>query len=303
MKKLSLSAFRRARDFLHGAARPLERELFAHEFEGGPAESALRALDAFRNPDGGYGHGLEPDLRMPGSSVLGTLSALDLMRELGCDAREPRVRGAIGWLVGRFDPALPGWRYVGPEAEDSPHAPHWKWQLHQPGGPWDHVLNPGGRGLALLSHWPGLAPPGLRETLERAFVARVTQAVARPAELGVDTLFYAAQVENPTTRAALRGAAVAAVARDPAQWSGYSAKPLRLAPTPDSPLAECLARETAANLDWEIDQQSTDGSWQPNWTWQGQFPAAWEGARREWQGELTLRALRSLRAFGRLEAA
>jgi hypothetical protein len=125
--------------------------------------------------------------------------------------------------------------------------------------------------------------------------------VARPAELGVDTLHYAAAVENALSREKLRAAAVQAVARDPAAWTGYSAKPLRLAPAPDSPLAECLAREVAANLDWELEQQADDGSWLPNWTWQGRFPEAWELARREWQGELTLRALRSLRAFGRID--
>ena len=301
MKKLSAPAFRRASEFLHGTARPLERALFAHEFEGAPAAAVLDALAAFQNRDGGFGHGLEPDLRMPGSSVLATLSALDVLRELGRDSTDPLVRAALAWLVLRFDPALPGWRYVGPEAEASPHAPHWAWELHRPGGPWDHVLNPGSRGLSLLSHWPGLAPGKLRETLEPAFLARAIDAASRPGELGVDTLYYAAAVEHPASRAALRAAARRDVARDPAAWAGYSPKPLRLAPAPDSPLAECLRPELESNLDWELEQQAADGSWLPNWTWQGRFPADWEVARREWQGELTLRALRSLRAFGRLE--
>ena len=261
----------------------------------------LEALAAFQNPDGGFGHALEPDLRMPGSSVLATLSALDALRDLGCGAGDVGDRGGVAWLVARFDPALPGWRYVGPGAEASPLAPHWRWELHRPGGPWDHVLNPGSRVRSVLSHWPELAPAGLRETLEHAFLRRVTEAAARPHDLGVDTLHYAAAVDNAVSRAALRAAAVQAVSRDPAEWATYCAKPLRLAPAPDSPLAGCLAPELAANLDWELQHQADDGSWLPNWTWQGHFPEAWEVARREWQGDLTLRTLRSLRAFGRIE--
>ena len=46
MKKLSAPNFRRARDFLHGQARPLERALFAHEFEAGPRDAVQEALAA-----------------------------------------------------------------------------------------------------------------------------------------------------------------------------------------------------------------------------------------------------------------
>jgi hypothetical protein len=47
--------------------------------------------------------------------------------------------------------------------------------------------------------------------------------------------------------------------------------------------------------------QTTDGSWAPTWSWADEFPDVWPVARREWQGVLTLDALRTLRAFGRLE--
>jgi hypothetical protein len=102
-------------------------------------------------------------------------------------------------------------------------------------------------------------------------------------------------------RARVRELAVATVSRDPATWTDYVSKPLKLAPLPDSPLADVLRAEVQANLDWEIDQQADDGAWEPNWSWRGAFPADWEQARREWRGVLTLERLRSLRAFGRIE--
>jgi hypothetical protein len=298
MKKLSVSSYRRAADYLRANARPLERALFAHEFEGAPARPALDALAAYRNPDGGFGAALEPDLRMPASSVLATATALDLLRELGAPDTDPFVRGALAWVVERFDPEIPGWRYVPADVDAFPHAPHWNWELHRAGGPWDHLVNPGARCLSHLSHWHRLAPRPLLESLALAFEKHVT---ALTGDVGGDSLGYAAQVENEATRAKLRELAVASVIRDPAAWSSYCAKPLKLAPMPDSPLAECLASEIPVNLDWEIDQQLPDGSWAPGWDWQGAYPAEWRLARREWQGELTLRALRSLRAWGRVD--
>jgi hypothetical protein len=298
MKKLSAAAYRRASDFLRRRARPLEQALFAHEFEGAPASAVLGALRAFRNADGGFGRALEPDLRMPASSVLATSTALDALRELGAGDDEPLVRDALAWAVARFEPEVPGWRYVPADVDAFPHAPWWSWELHRPGGPWDHLVNPGARLLSQLSHWPRLAPRPLVESLGRAFEKHVT---ALTSEVGGDSLHYAVQVDNERTRAKLRELAVATVIRDPAAWTSYCAKPLKLAPLPDSPLAECLASEIARNFDWEIDQQAADGSWLPNWDWQGHHPGEWPAARREWQGEVTLRTLRSLRAYGRIE--
>ncbi|HXX47195.1 MAG TPA: hypothetical protein VEN47_03140 [Myxococcota bacterium] len=297
MKKLSAAAFARARLFICVHARPLERARLAHELEGGPGRSVLDALAAYRNPDGGFGHGLEPDFRLPDSSALATQTALDVLRELDVPAGDELVRGALAWLAERFDPELPGWRAVPPNVESAPHAPHWAWALHRPGGAWDPVLIPGARILSHWAHWRELAPPEPMRVLARAVREHVMKLTP---PVGPDSLVYAASVEDDALRARLRELARASVSREPAEWTGYVAKPLKLAPLPDSPLAECLAAETALNLDWEIERQSGDGSWLPNWDWQGHFPAAWEVARREWQGEITLKTLRSLRAFDRI---
>ncbi|HTO53676.1 MAG TPA: hypothetical protein VMR50_09835 [Myxococcota bacterium] len=299
MKKLSTAGFSRARDFIRSQARPLERALFAHEFEGAPAEPALAALAEFRNSDGGFGRALEPDLRAPGSSALAALTALDLLRDLGCDARDSLVRSAIGWLVDRFDPEIPGWRCIPPDTADFAHAPHWQPELHAPGGPWPVAIIPGAGLLSHLEHWRELAP----DTLRKALLEALLSVVSTLDEAGADSLVYLARVEHPALRARARALAQTQVTRDPALWTTYCAKPLKLAPAPDAPLYDGLAEEVTRNLDWELEQQGADGPWSPNWDWQGHFPAEWQVARREWQGELTLRTLRSFRAFGRLQRA
>jgi hypothetical protein len=54
-------------------------------------------------------------------------------------------------------------------------------------------------------------------------------------------------------------------------------------------------------LDYEIDRQTVEGSWEPTWTWGEMYPDVWEQVKREWRGALTLEALTALQAFGRVE--
>ena len=182
--------------------------------------------------------------------------------------------------------------------DEFPHAGHWSWALHAPGGAWPHFLIPGARLLSHLQHWRTLAPAALLAGYTEAFRAHV-ETLTGP--IGGDGLYYASTVDDPLLRGRLRELALANVCTDPAAWTEYVNKPLKLAPLPGSAFAQILAESVSANLDWEVDRQSSDGGWEPNWSWRGAYPSDWEIARREWRGELTLKTLRSLRAFGRIE--
>ena len=52
-----------AADFIWRNARLLERHVFSRLFLGGSAKAAVAALLPYQNPDGGFGNGLEPDIR------------------------------------------------------------------------------------------------------------------------------------------------------------------------------------------------------------------------------------------------
>ncbi len=62
-----------------------------------------------------------------------------------------------------------------------------------------------------------------------------------------------------------------------------------------------LEEDVAANLDYEISSQNEDGSWTPTWSWGNVFPNAWEKARREWSGIITIEKLLLLKRFRRIE--
>jgi arginine/ornithine N-succinyltransferase beta subunit len=65
VKLLNREAFGRASQYLLTQARPLERALFEHRFEGANMDKVIAELAGFQNEDGGFGQALEADLRTP----------------------------------------------------------------------------------------------------------------------------------------------------------------------------------------------------------------------------------------------
>jgi hypothetical protein len=307
---LSDVAFARARAFLLTTARPLERARFRHVFEGGPLEDVLDALAAFQNPDGGFGRALEPDLRSPTSSALATGHGLAILRELGAPPGHRLVTGAVDWLAANRNPLTLTWRVTPPDVNRYPHAPWWNDEGELERTFNDFRVLPRASLITSLLHFvPAPRPAWMIETIESTLQA-VLAADWLGAGGGSDLEDSLALAESPALPAETRARLLrmlepvvqARVSRDPAQWSGYALEPLKLAARPDAPAAAWLADILPANLDHRIQSQAAEGAWHPTWSWFGQYDAEWPAAKVEWQGELTLQALQSLRAFGRLDA-
>src|SRR6195256_4129126 len=117
-----------AERFIWTAARLVDRHRYARLFKGGTAEPVIDALRGYRNPDGGFGHALEPDLRCPGSQPAPTLYALEILSEAGAADGE-LARDARGWIarIAAPDGGIPS---VLPGFEEYPHAP---WFQPEPG--------------------------------------------------------------------------------------------------------------------------------------------------------------------------
>src|SRR5271167_2348863 len=104
--------FDAATAFIAANARVLDRRRFQRMFVDGAAEPVRDAVAAYRNDDGGFGHGLEPDCRAPGSQPAAAEMALRVLDE--ADAwDEDLVRGACDWLMA-VAPAAGGAAFVEP---------------------------------------------------------------------------------------------------------------------------------------------------------------------------------------------
>jgi hypothetical protein len=91
-----------AAGFLAGSGRLLDRRrfdlLFGDGDGDGGAASVLAAVDGYRNPDGGYGWGLEPDLRSRTSQPGGALHALEVFADVA-PVISPRAVELCDWLA------------------------------------------------------------------------------------------------------------------------------------------------------------------------------------------------------------
>jgi hypothetical protein len=311
MKQLNRDAFNRARAFLKAQARPLDHALFEHRFEAAPAERVQEELARYQNDDGGFGQALEPDVRTPSSSALATGIGLTILKELECPPEHAMVTAAVRLLRQTFDEEVQVWRVIPHDVNDYPHAPWW----HDEDGSLartfdDFLIIPRAQIVGLLHDYAALVPADWLDVLTEATVTAIETLEEDAFRGGGDTLRYAldlAETEPLPQRfkdrliPRLRELAAQIVCRDPQEWGGYCATPLKIAPSPESVVADMLWEDLQRNLDYAIDHQTAEGTWEPTWTWGDFYPDAWERARLEWRGHLTLRTLNMLHVFGRIE--
>jgi hypothetical protein len=112
-----------AREFMAGNTRLLDRRRFGVIVDGDPPEGALAALSAYRNPDGGYGWGLEPDLRSTSSQPGPALHAFEVFEDI-LPATTPAAIELCDWLgsVTLSDGGVP---FALPVDDEEGSAPFW----------------------------------------------------------------------------------------------------------------------------------------------------------------------------------
>jgi hypothetical protein len=112
-----------AADFLAGSARLLDRRRFDVLFRAGDVGPLLGAVEGYRNPDGGYGWGLEPDLRSRTSQPGGALHAFEAFAD-AAPVTTPRAVELCQWLAGVTlpDGGLP---FALPVPDPAACAPFW----------------------------------------------------------------------------------------------------------------------------------------------------------------------------------
>jgi hypothetical protein len=303
MLTLSSAALDRARAFILVHARPLERALYAYHFESGSTQAVFEALAAYQNPDGGFGRGLEPDIRLPDSSAIATTVALQILRELDAASDYPLVQGAMRYLLSIYDADHQAWPIIPPNVDDAPHAPWWTYKPDLA----HHLSNPRPEIMGYCIQYADLVPAALRETLLESILAHV-MTLPDKVDAHDDLLCYVRLADTAGLPESVRDRLLEKLAGminetascDPVFWDGYVLRPLKVVQSPESPFRLVLNGALSTNLDYEIEHQGEDGAWWPYWSWGDTYPDEWPVVEREWKGVLTLEMLKTLRNFGRL---
>jgi hypothetical protein len=278
-----------AERFLLANARLLDRHRAAVLLHGAPVRAVLDALRAYRNPDGGFGHALEPDVRGPDSEPASTLHAFDVLGEVDA-LDDPMAAAAAAWVGSIADPGG-GIPTVLPTAAAYPHAP---WMVPSEGG---SALT---YALAAALLQAGSSEPWLQLASEWCWAR-----VEGPEQLSAYSLKFALDFLD---RVADQARAGAALERLRPLISGDGSVPVaggtedeRLTPLVLSERPGRRSRtlftdeQIAADLDLLEAGQQDDGGWTFDWL-------AWSsGQSVEWRGTVTMRALATLAAHGRIE--
>lgn len=278
-----------AERFLLTNARLLDRHRAAVLLHGAPVTPVLDALRAYRNSDGGFGHALEPDVRAPHSEPACTFHALGVLAELEA-LDDPMVGAAAAWIATIADPDG-GIPTVLPAAAAYPHAP---WMVPSDG--WSPLTF---AFAAML-----LEADSGESWLQRASDWCWTQ-VEGPDELSAYSLKFALEFIDRVPDEARAGAALERlrprIAGDGSIPVSGGAENERLTPLVLSERPGGRSRalftdsQIAADLDLLERGQQDDGGWTFDWL-------AWSpGQSVEWRGTVTLRALATLAAHGRVE--
>lgn len=305
MRRLSQDGQLAGRSFLLAQGRPLEQAVYLFAFEAGSVDAVYEALAAYQNADGGFGKGLEPDLQTPDSSALATSVALQTLRHVHADARNPLVQGAISWLLQTFDHEHDCWQFIPDTANNAPHAPWWTADEDHPALFGNYLINPRIELLGYLHDYPELVPADFLAPLTERALAHID---ASAGKMNMHDLLAAKRFvgsqnlpEGACDRVA--NAMIASfpkvVASSAEEWNNYGLAPTAIAQHPHSLFAEVLAQSIQHNLDYLIDQQQDDGAWHPMWTWGDLYPAQWQAAQHQWQSAITLESLLVLRDWGR----
>lgn len=273
-------SLRKARDYVFDNGTLWERALFRWLFDDGPLAHVQQCLLCYKNPDDGWGNGLEHDLKVPDSHPAALEYLLGVLRDFDIPAGD-LLDGTPEWVERQQN--ADGSLENPPTLKDYPIAPWWaEW-----GGQTapDSIVG----NLTRL----GLATPTLADLTRRWVLAHHSLDKIRANEwlfMNYHAYDYFMHVSDfphvEQYRQAVIDNIVACTTKIPeSQYYSFFA----FAPTPDSAVARALpAGRLDTLLDYLQATQRDDGGWSD----QHDMP--------HWQPAVTMSVLVNLRRYGRI---
>lgn len=306
------TVYHAARSFIYRHARPLDFARFRFHFEGGSREDVLRALAAYQNEDGGFGHALEADYWNPASTPIAAWTATCILREIGMDdAQHPIIKGLLRYLESGADFENGMWYNTVRSNSDHPHAVWWTCS----GGKGEPHINPTASlaGFALRYANPGSALRSTAEAIAQrivpAFIAASDEKDEHNLICYCDLLGHleasrpVAGVDLNAFREALHRAVCQTICKEPEKWfTEYVCKPSKfLAALPG--FSAIVPRDLCLlEADMLAKVQGADGAWPVTWEWHTPYKEYYISADW-WRSVIILENLLFLQSLGMLEDA
>jgi hypothetical protein len=284
------SVLEKGANYIWQNARVLERAIYEHYLLDGSPDRILSILKIYQNPDGGFGHALEPDLRAPDSHPLFVEFGLRTMYD--CNLRDQDLAYRICEFVKRFSDLSKGIPTLLPSYQLYPSADH----MHHAG--WMQPTMDRLVGLVGMLNWQGAQHPWLPAAVD-ACLQHLTSTkyddshTILTAFCLLDSLSKERQVDQYFDKLT-QDLLSANYFNLELPITSYGLTPLDFAPSPTSYCRRIFTdAQIQAHLDVLLTQQQTDGGWSIMWN-----PPS-EMARCEWRAQRTVMALKTLHLYGR----
>ncbi|MEO1258681.1 MAG: hypothetical protein AAFZ15_07780 [Bacteroidota bacterium] len=296
--KLTKSDFKKAKDFILTNARMIERRLFHFHFENDDPQGVLHAVYAYRNTDGGFGHGMEPDTASPESQPLFSVMALETLDEINY-LNAPIIQEVFMPYFESITTEKGGIPWMLKPKSTYPCEDHFKtvkeWAALSTTAPLLGILEK----HHVEIPWMSKAEQFVWDEFERIKEKHVFCYLCVPRWLTF-LKHTKSRAKAKKTMENLKKWILAdgVICKDKSDngWGLYG-KPhsLNYAPSPESLLYPIFSKDTIdADLNELIARQKSDGRWD---TWYGIS----EGTKLEWAGIQTLWSLKTLKNHDRIE--
>ncbi|HWE60210.1 MAG TPA: hypothetical protein VHB98_00715 [Chloroflexota bacterium] len=279
---MTTDAIARAQQFFQQHGRDIDRARFAYHFQHGSQNDLLDVLARYQNADGGFGHGLEPDIGAPDSNPFAAELALLICLQAEVPRDHPLPARTVAYLEHTQDDDG-GWRFAD--------------------GVYAHALAPWFQGW----QWPSLNPActiaGLLKELAlgsatlHAGVEQLFTRLARLEDVAGDDFYgvrpyayyFLPTWEHPRRDLYLAGVLWWLIRQHLSGSLADSDHFFAYVRTPRTYTGRLLpASLLAERLDQLVAEQAEDGGW----------PSPYNA---HWRGWTTVQSLLVLRAFGRLQ--
>lgn len=308
--------FERAKTFIYRNARPIDYARWCYHFEKGTAEEVLKALKAYQNEDGGFGHALEADCWNPNSAPMQTWCATEILRELLVTSKNDKifeliknsdlVKGILDYLENSLDEEGNGWRNCIESNNDYPHAPWWECSVtaqeqQSLNERFNDIYNPT---AALAGFILVYAPKdsGIHQKAsciaERAIedmliidglcdmhvISCFIQLYEYIKMTNVSDRFKIYELEQK-----LKSLVYGTISHDKEQWGkSYLCKPSQYMQSKDSIFFEQNQEITMFECDFIRKTQMDDGTWSIPWGW-GAYPEEWAISKNWWKSDVIIK--------------
>ena len=297
-------------NYLWRKGRPIDVSRLRYRIGETGSKLVLQFLNAYQNPDGGYGRGLEPDNMSPHSSPISSWAAIRILRKLiDNPVTETQVKRLFQYLDKTPDFVNGRWRGAVPSTNDYPHAPWWTFDEATEAETWGY--NPTAELAGFILRFESPYSPLYARA--EGIIRKMIPVIMAPEygltghELGnVTTMYkdiliagrldlvpdYFEEFLQDRVKEALTDS-VAKFGTDE-----YYLSPTHYIMGTDSPYYAANKEAAEAYADHLEASVTEDGYWEPNWTWGDQpIPA---DALRDWRSDLTLENFLYLKGLGRM---